>query len=112
VPLEPVQTQCHAGTLPQSLSFLELEPAELLVSCIKQAEQGSKERGQALVLRLYNPSSRDIEGSLKLFKAPSSVRYVNLNEESTGESDPVMKDNQIALSVGAKKIVTLEIGFL
>jgi mannosylglycerate hydrolase len=116
VPLEPVQTQSHAGTLPQSLSFLELEPAELLVSSIKQAERcqaegGQAEGGQALVIRLYNPSSRAIDGSLTLFKKPQSVQYVNLNEEPTGEADPVIQDNQITLAVGAKKIVTLEIVF-
>ncbi|MFV2070858.1 MAG: glycoside hydrolase family 38 C-terminal domain-containing protein, partial [Pirellulales bacterium] len=124
VPLEPVQTGCHAGTLPQSLSFMELEPAELLVSCIKRAEQcrterGNPERGhpentersQTLVLRLYNPSARDIEGSLTLFKAPCSARYLSLNEEPTGDPDPKMTGNRIALSVGAKKIITLEIVF-
>ena len=106
VPLEPVQTQCHAGTLPQSLSFLELEPVELLVSCIKQAEQGT-----SLVIRLYNPSTRAIDGSLTLFKAPRAAHYLNLNEEPDGDPDPEVTGNRIALPVGAKKIVTLEIEF-
>jgi alpha-mannosidase len=116
VPLEPVQTGRHAGTLPQCLSFLELEPAELQVSCIKQAEQyqterGQREGGRTLVVRLYNPSSRDIDGNLTLFKAPRSARYLNLNEEPTGDVNPEVTGNRIALSVGAKKIVTLEMTF-
>jgi len=79
---------------------------ELLVLCIKQAEQG-----KSLVIRLYNPSPRNIDGSLTLFKAPRSAHYLNLNEEPAGVPDPEVAGNRIALPVDAKKIVTLEIEF-
>ncbi len=106
VPLEPVQAGPHAGTLPKSQSFLELEPAELQLACVKQAEERP-----SLVVRFYNPAARVIPGSLTLFKKPRSVRYVNLNEEPLDDKSPTVTDNKITFTVGAKKIITLELEF-
>ncbi len=106
VPLEPVQAGSHAGSLPKSQSFLELKPLELQLSCVKQAEER-----ESLVVRFYNPTAREIAGSLKLFKKLHSVRYLNLNEEPLDGKSPTVADEKIAFTVGAKKIITLELEF-
>ena len=109
VPLEPVQAGPHAGQLPKVLSLLELAPAELMLSCVKRSEERA-----SLVVRVYNPSPRDITGSLTLFKKPEHVRCLNLNEEPLADGGPKLSQtgaNAIGLVVEAKKIVTIELSF-
>jgi 2-O-(6-phospho-alpha-D-mannosyl)-D-glycerate hydrolase len=106
VPLEPVQAGPHPGELPKTLGFLELGPAELTLSCMKQSEQGD-----SLVVRLYNPTSREIAGSLTLFRKPRNVRYLALNEEPTDDTGPKVNGNTVDLKIAPSKIVTLELSF-
>ncbi len=106
VPLEPAQAGPHEGHLPQTLSFLELQPAELMLSGIKRSEDRD-----SLVLRVYNPTLRDVAGSLVLFTPPQSVRYLNLNEEPAGGAGPQLDEGRLAFEVKAKKIVTMELSF-
>jgi alpha-mannosidase len=104
VSLEPAQAGPHPGTLPKNMSFLELSPAELLVSCIKRCEDRP-----TVVVRVYNPTSRPIAGGLMLFRVPQSVRYLSLSEEPLPGDGPEMNGNQVVLPVGPKKIITVEI---
>jgi 2-O-(6-phospho-alpha-D-mannosyl)-D-glycerate hydrolase len=106
LPLEPVQAGCHAGTLPKSLGFLELAPAELVVACIKRAEDSA-----ALVVRLSNPTAREIAGSLTLLKKPHTVRYLALDEGPLEGVVPEVAGSAVLFTAAAKKIVTLEITF-
>ncbi len=55
------QTAFHSGRLPQQLAFVELEPASLLLSAIKAAEDGD-----GLVLRAYNCAETEIRGRVCL----------------------------------------------
>ncbi|MBN1878091.1 MAG: alpha-mannosidase [Anaerolineae bacterium] len=49
------------GTLPQSASFLTVEPAMILVSVVKQAEEGD-----ALILRAYEIARQETEAVIRL----------------------------------------------
>lgn len=75
-PLEAVESDLHQGELPKSLSFVSIQPSELVVSAIKKAEEG-----EAIVVRLYNVSSKGVRGKLRYFKSLRRVERVNFLEE-------------------------------
>ena len=104
VSLEPVQAGPHGGTLPKSMSFLELAPAELLVSSIKRCEDR-----EAFLVRVYNPTSRSIAGSVTLCQEPTAARYLQLSEEPISGDAPEIDGREVRFPVGPKKIVTLEL---
>ena len=106
LPLEPVQAGPHAGALPKSLGFLELAPEELVVVCFKRAEDR-----ESLVVRLYNPTLREIDGSMTLLKKPRAVRYLTLDEGPLDGAPPEVTDCDVAFTAGPKKIITIEISF-
>jgi alpha-mannosidase len=80
-------------------SILSVEPAELVVTSVKQAEDR-----ESVILRFYNTVERAVEGSVRL---PGAVRHrlVNLNEEPLGEWQA---GESLRLPVTAKRIVTIE----
>ena len=87
-------------------SFVELEPPELVLSCMKRAE-GSN----GIIIRLFNASKEGvIHGKLKVGVKFNRVELVDL-EENVITSVPVKKDDiacSIALDVPKAKILTLK----
>jgi alpha-mannosidase len=106
VPVELVQAGPHSGKLPKSLSFMEIKPQDLHLSSLKHAEDRD-----SIIVRVYNPTKRDISGHIKSFKKPKSVTYVNLNEEPLTVPNPKLIEDEISFSAKAKKIITMEIIF-
>jgi len=100
-PLVVAETKRRPGTLPMDAGFLSIEDPRLIMSAIKKASRVS-----GMVLRVFNPSEETIETSVRLAKPVRKVRYVNLNEEPTGEKLTV-KRSAIHLSVAPKKIVSI-----
>jgi alpha-mannosidase len=84
-------------------SFLRLEPGELCLSALKKAEDR-----RAVVVRFYNPTGREIKGKLWFHRPIKRARLLNLNEEPQAELK-VRRKQEIELTVGHKKIVTLEL---
>jgi len=72
VPFLPVQAGPYQGDLPKSHSFLELHPADLMISAVKKAERNEK-----IILRIYNPTSRLVNGKITCFKNPLAANLVN-----------------------------------
>jgi mannosylglycerate hydrolase len=82
--------------------FLQVEPEELVVSAIKGSEDG-----KALILRLYNSSSKPVDGKIILSFEVSEAFEANLNEES---GDPLeMDDLTINFYVRGAEIKTFKI---
>lgn len=102
LPLEVAQAGPHAGILPKALSFLELRGAQLQLSAFKRAEY----RPESYIVRIFNPSSKAIRGSLHTFRPIKKAWLTNLNEERMEPLTP--KDKTLRLNVGKKKIVTIE----
>ncbi len=102
LPLEPAQVGPHKGTLPKSMSFLELEGANLQLTVFKRAE----DRPRSYIVRLFNPTDKPVKGALKLFKPVKQAWLTNLNEEREKELKPVK--NALRLTIAAKRIVTVE----
>ncbi len=102
LPLEPAQTGAHGGDLPARYSFLAIEPANLVLSALKQSEDG-----QALVLRVFNPTETALEGRLRLFRRIRSASLVSL-EEKVLEELPA-RGKSLRLNVAPKKTVTVKL---
>lgn len=102
LPLEPAQAGPHAGTLPKSMSFLELQGANLQLTAFKRAE----DHKSSYVVRIFNPTSKAAKGKLILSKPVKKAWQTNMNEERREKIEP--KGNTIPLSLGKKKIVTIE----
>jgi len=106
VSIEIAQAGRHKGTLPKELSFLEIVPNTLELSAMKQAEDRD-----SMMVRIFNPTDKPVGGELCFFQPPKSARLVNFNEEPSQGGDLIIEDKRIKVSVGAKKIVTVEIYF-
>lgn len=102
LPLETAQVGPHEGELPKSMSFLSVDPVNLMLSSFKKAE-----RNDNLILRVFNPTTDDINGTISFHKEIKTAWITNLNEEHREQLQPDGKI--ISLKVGKKKIVTLEL---
>ncbi len=56
-PLKMLTTDVHQGSLPGQAQMLSVVPGDLMVSGVKQAEDG-----QGLIVRVYNPTPRKLAG--------------------------------------------------
>jgi mannosylglycerate hydrolase len=104
-PLRAVPTIVHSGQLPAQLSFVQIEPASLVISAIKQAESG-----EGLIVRFYNIAAEEVKGRLKVYRPFAKAALVNLNEEETEEL-PSNERGEVELSVRGKQIVTVKFEF-
>jgi mannosylglycerate hydrolase len=100
-----VQTGKANGKLPSELSFMKITPADLILSALKKSEDGL-----GFVLRIYNPSEKDIEGKVKFFKKISKVEQVTLEEVVVNEINLLSKDS-FTVSLTKMKIGTYKIKF-
>ena len=102
--LEPAQSGPHTGSLPRRHSLLEISPSNLVLSALKLAENGA-----GLALRVYNPTSEQIAGSVTFRERVKSARLVTLEELPAGELN--CEGATIKLSVPPKKILTVQAAF-
>jgi alpha-mannosidase len=99
VPLRAVQAPADESR-PARHSYATVEPAELVVTAIKRAEDS-----QSVIVRFFNITDEPVaEGRVTLAGA-ARARLVNLNEEPQGEWTD---GDTLSLPVGAKQIVTVE----
>ena len=106
-PVVPYQVTPHAkGTLPKEHSFVSIEPANLIMSALKQAEDS-----ESVILRLFNPTGNTIEGKVIMPKPAKKAYVVNLNEDRQLELPLGSDPGVIEVSVKQNKIVTIEVIF-
>jgi alpha-mannosidase len=103
LPLEPAQAGAHKGNLPKRHSFLAVEPANLILSAVKRAEDGA-----GLVVRVYNPTPREVAGVIRFGRAVQSAQWVSLEEEVV---ETLTAGDDVAVILGPKKIGTLKVVF-
>ena len=104
VPMQPAQAGAHGGTLPKEYSFVQIAPANVIMSALKRAEDGA-----GMVIRLFNPTSKKIEGTATFGATPKSVEQIDLEEKTVGALP--LTGNTVSVSLDSKKIVTLKITF-
>ena len=102
LPLEAAQAGPHSGHLPKECSFLRVEPASLVMSTLKHAEDR-----ESMILRLYNPTSRALRGRVTTGWPVKEAWVTNLNEDRQEKLKPGRKG--VSFAVPKKKIITLEI---
>lgn len=88
--------------LPPTGSWLSLSEGPLVLTAVKQAEDGA-----ALVLRLFNPTARPARQKIEFLTPPIAAWQTNLLELPVREL-PV-KGHRLAVSANAKEIVTLRV---
>ena len=106
-PLKACLTRRHdKGSLPATASFLSVEPNALILSALKKSGAGD-----SLVVRLYNPTDRPVNGTIRSPTVQlAKARQVNFLEQPKGNLR-VERGKSVRLRVGAKKIVTVELRF-
>jgi mannosylglycerate hydrolase len=98
------QTSSSAkGKLPLKASLFSVQPDNLILSAFKKAHDRD-----TFILRFYNPSSKPVQGKVKLPARIKKAWLTNLNEERRQELK-VNGDGSIAVPAGKCKIVTVEV---
>jgi len=103
--LKIVKTYQNQGVLKDTAGFLNVKSNKntLQVTAIKRAEDGD-----GIILRLFNPSEKVIEGKIISSYNLNCVYLVNLKEEIIEEVKDRNK-NQFKLTVKPKEIVTIKL---
>jgi alpha-mannosidase len=102
-PLRISQTDHHAGELPTTHSFLQLEPRALQLSAVKRAEDRD-----TIIVRCFNTSDQTVVGSLQVPGEWGAAYRTNLDEQRE-ESISVSNDGTLTLHVRPWQIVTVEL---
>ena len=106
VPLKGKVISVKKGTLPSELSFLSIEPANLMVTCLKKAEDGN-----AVILRFFNTTAKKVRGRIRCLREIRKAVLTNLEEKPRGglRRLEVTNGNEINLEVNGNKIVTVKL---
>ena len=102
-PFRAATTGAHAGTLPPTVSFIEVAPAALVVSAVKEAEDG-----EGLIVRLWNIQAEACQATIRFWQPPAAVMRCNLAERVL-ETLAITEDDTVGVSVGGREIVTLRV---
>ena len=104
LPLEAAQAGKGGGDLPKEASLIEIEPREIALSALKKCEHRD-----SLVLRLYNPTMKEISARLKFHLPVKEAWLTNMNEERREKLD--CEEHGFTIQFPHKKIITCEIVF-
>jgi alpha-mannosidase len=97
------------GTQPARRSFLAVTGWNVVLSSVKKAETGN-----ALVLRLYNPSEEITEAAIQLPFIPAGIHLAGMDESPRAalgaETEPIFDhDGRVQVVLAPKKVVTLSV---
>ncbi len=84
-------------------SFLAVEGRNAVLSAVKRAE-----REDALIVRVFNPSTEPTTATIRFATALAGAELVNLNEEPIGEVLALKDDHSVQVNLSPKKIVTVK----
>ncbi len=90
------------GSLTSSMSFIKIEPEQLVLSAIKKSS-----RSDSLIVRVFNPTENTVTGTISFWKPIQKANLVNLNEKFISEAS--FMDNLARITVTKNKIMTLEV---
>jgi alpha-mannosidase len=102
--LVSMQTEKHDGTLDPEGSFVQLQPSNLMLTAMKQAEDDA-----SLVLRFYEWAGKDVDAKLSLAGKVASASETDLMER---EISPLQLGNsEITVHTGPYEIKTVKVRF-
>lgn len=93
------------ATGPQHFSLVALNPAPLYLSAIKRSEDGS-----ALIVRVFNPTKRELAAQITTGFAVSAAWLARLDETPAMRLN-VQEPHRVSFLCGPCKIVTLRLSF-
>ena len=103
IDIKSAEIPWQKGKLPLQLSFVLIKPDELMVSAIKKAYSNDN-----IIIRLFNPTSKYIKGSIEIYPGIKEAWTADLNEEKKNAIH-VQIDGTILIEAGPKKIITISI---
>jgi alpha-mannosidase len=95
-----VVTEQHTGVHPSKATLIEVEPRELVVSAIKRSN-----RGNGLVVRIYNPLHRTLAASIRSGIAFTWAYVANLLEEPL--ETLTMDNRRVHVDIRGEEITTV-----
>jgi alpha-mannosidase len=96
----------HAGDLPATKEFLRLEgDPNIALSTIERSQDG-----KAVIVRLWNGTAQSREARLVFDRPVRSAHRVRL-DETVEEALKVVRQHEVPLKIGAKKVVTVRAAF-
>jgi len=96
----------NRGDLPGEYSFMEIKGNNLILSAFKKAEDSD-----AIVLRVFNPSERNLQGEVKFYKKIKTAHFINMNEEVQNGRRPSFSGNVLKLHLPYKKVLSIALKF-
>ncbi|MCR4438083.1 MAG: glycoside hydrolase family 38 C-terminal domain-containing protein [bacterium] len=96
--------QCgrSTGTLPPTLSFLDIQPATLVLSAVKRSS-----RTDGLIVRVFNPTEEEVKGTITFWRPVRKAQLVKLNEKPIGPAEVAGRSVEVVAS--KNKIVSVEV---
>ena len=101
-PLRAREAQSHTGALPSVHSFVEVEPANLLLTAMKQAEDGGD-----IILRFYEYAGQKTTAHITLPPGVAEVWEANLMEQPLGKL--AADGKTVSVAVNPYEIKTLRL---
>jgi alpha-mannosidase len=101
-PLRAVATDSHGGKLVQEMSFLSVEPSNLIVTALKRSEDGSD-----LIVRFYEASGTATTAVISTALPIKAYAETNLLERKLGTARAA--SGRIELEVGKHEIKTVRL---
>lgn len=105
-PLIPVEVEPHAGIWPSSHSFISVQPANVIVTALKKAEDTD-----ALIIRFYEFEGKSAMVQLELPKAASSAQETDLMEKTLHPLDLQKSGREVEVPVSPYSITTIAASF-
>jgi hypothetical protein len=100
-PMRAVVADPHNGSLPAALSFVEMNPASVVLSAIKLAEEGD-----GLIVRAWNVAPVPVEARVRL-NLPFSRAFLTDLNECPGEGLNPDADNVVRLHLHPRQVKTM-----
>jgi alpha-mannosidase len=98
----------HAGKLPKTQGFVELETGSVQLAAVKMPEEG----GRRLVARLYEADGKEATATLRFFTPPAAAWIADLHENRLAGAPAVrVEGSSVSVPVTPHGLVTLVVDF-
>jgi len=99
-----ISTDIHKGNIPSRLNIVAFDNEHIHMTALKKSEERN-----SIILRFFNTLQSETPLNITLASVFKSANYTDLDEKKCGDIN--INDNSISITVGAKKIVTIELTY-
>jgi alpha-mannosidase len=108
-PLQAVVTTAHSGSLPAEHSFASVEPANVVLTAVKKAEDAN-----GLIFRVYEWAGKEATVEFHVPPGATSATVTNLMEQPEGDLLPVTTENGgnvVKVPIHHNEILTIRVDY-